>query len=186
MLVTNEDRFVLCYLLLQNFFPLKIQKIFYLVRDISFNRMIKLETRRKRPRKSTSTSFLRIWSHLPKKSLKELRNYKWKAKTKPTFLKSMFFTINLHFAISNQIPLFMKLNLLLTSSTYLAFLPLEMHKKLEQTKVYQEFFLLCLKRNDPQTFKSGSCKNPFLQCVCYCYNLLRWMFFILCDNWKTL
>ena len=47
-------------------------------------------------------------------------------------------------------------------------------------------FPLCLKRNDPQTFKSASCKNPFLQCVCYCYNLLRSMFFILCDTWKTL
>ena len=34
-------------------------------------------------------------------------------------------------------------------------------------------FLLCLKRNDPQTFKSGSCKKSFLQCVYYWYNLLR-------------
>ena len=45
-------------------------------------------------------------------------------------------------------------------------------------------FLLCLKRNDPQTFKSGSCKKSFLQCVYYWYNLLRWMFFILCGKQK--
>ena len=48
------------------------------------------------------------------------------------------------------------------------------------------FFVLLLKRSDSQTFKYSSSKNPFLQCVCYCYNLLRLMFFILCDNWKTL
>ena len=32
----------------------------------------------------------------------------------------------------------------------------------------------------------GFRKNLFLQCVCYWYNLLWWMFLILCDNWKTL
>ena len=38
-------------------------------------------------------------------------------------------------------------------------------------------FLLCLERNDPQTFKNGNCKDFFLQCVCYCYNLLRCFLF---------
>ena len=47
-------------------------------------------------------------------------------------------------------------------------------------------FLFCLKRNDPQIFKTDSCKNPFLQCICYCHELLRLMFFILCDTLKTL
>ena len=28
--------------------------------------------------------------------------------------------------------------------------------------------------------------KPFLQCVCYLHNLLWWIFYILCDNWKTL
>ena len=42
------------------------------------------------------------------------------------------------------------------------------------------------KKNDLQTCKSGSCKNLFVQCVRYWCNLLRWIFFILCDNWKTL
>ena len=34
------------------------------------------------------------------------------------------------------------------------------------------------------TFKSSSCKKLFLQCVCYWYDLPRWMFFILFDNRK--
>ena len=34
--------------------------------------------------------------------------------------------------------------------------------------------------------QSGSCKRNFLQCVCYRCNMLPWMVFILCDNWKTL
>ena len=101
-------------------------------------------------------------------------------------LKLLFFTINLHSVTSNQISTYRKLNLLLTSSIYFVFWPLEMQKKTRTDQSIPRVFLLCLKRNDPQTFKSGSCKNPFLQCVCYWYNLLRWMFFILCDNWKTL
>ena len=51
---------------------------------------------------------------------------------------------------------------------------------------YTSSFLICLNLNDWQTFKSSSCKNGFLQYVCYRCNLLRWMFFIPCDSWKTL
>ena len=52
---------------------------------------------------------------------------------------------------------------------------------------YTAFFCtLSLKINDSQTFKCSSNKKPFLQCVCYWYDFLRWMFFILCDNCKTL
>ena len=101
-------------------------------------------------------------------------------------LKLLLFITNLHSVTSNQISAYRKLNLPLISSIYLVFLNLEMQKKTRTDPSIPRAFLLCLKRNDPQTFKSGSCKNPFLQCVCYCYNLLRWMFFILCDNWKTL
>ena len=101
-------------------------------------------------------------------------------------LKLLFFIINLYSVTSNQISTYRKLNWSLTSSIYFVFLPLEMQKKTRTDQSTLRVFLLCLKRNDPQTFKSGSCKNPFLQCVCYCYNLLRWMFFILCDNWETL
>ena len=101
-------------------------------------------------------------------------------------LKLLFFTINLHSVTSNQISTYRKLNLPLTSSIYFVLLPLEIQKKTRTDQSIPRICLLCLKRNDPQTFKSGSCKNSFLQCVCYCYNLLRWMFFVLCDNWKTL
>ena len=107
-------------------------------------------------------------------------------KNTTNILKLMFSVINLHSVTSNQISTYRDLNLPLTSSIYFVFLPLEMQKKTRTDQSIPRVFLLCLKRNDPQTFKSGSCKNPFLQCVCYCYNLLRWMFFILCDNWKTL
>ena len=47
-------------------------------------------------------------------------------------------------------------------------------------------FLLCLKRNVSQTFESSSCENLSPKCVCYWYSLLRSIFFVPCDNWKTL
>ena len=47
----------------------------------------------------------------------------------------LVFTINLQFPISSQISNYRKLNLPLTSSIYLVFLPLEMQKRLKQTKV---------------------------------------------------
>ena len=100
-------------------------------------------------------------------------------------LKLLFFIINLNFVTSNQLSTDRKLIMPLTSSVYFIFFPLEM----QETKTKQSIscvFPLCLKRNDPQTFKSDSCKNPFLQCICYCYNLFRWMFLILCDTWMTM
>ena len=51
---------------------------------------------------------------------------------------------------------------------------------------YTSSFLICPNLNDSQTFKSSSCKKFFLQYVCYWCNLLRRMFFVPCDNWKTL
>ena len=51
-------------------------------------------------------------------------------------LKLLFFTINLHFATSNQMSTYRKLNLCFSSSIYFIFLSLEMQKRLEQTKVY--------------------------------------------------
>ena len=85
--------------------------------------------------------------------------------------KLLFFKINLHF-MSNQISTYRKLNLPLPRSIYLVFLPLEMQRRLKQSKVYHMFFY-CLKRYNPESFKSGRSKNPFLQCVFYWYNLLR-------------
>ena len=105
-------------------------------------------------------------------------------------LKLPIFIINLHFVASNQIFTYRKLNLSLTSSIYFVFLPLEMQKTLinEQwtDKSILHVFLLCIKRNDQQTFKCSSYKNLFFQHVCYCYNLLRLIFFILRDKCKTL
>ena len=105
-------------------------------------------------------------------------------------LKLPVFIINLHFVASNQIFTYRKLNLSLTSSIYFVFLPLEMQKTLinEQwtDKSIPHVFLLCIKRSDQQTFKCSSYKNLFFQHVCYCYNLLRLIFFILRDKCKTL
>ena len=53
-----------------------------------------------------------------------------------------------------------------------------------KTKVYYIFLVHSLKRNGSKTFKYSSSDKPFLQCICYLYSLLQWMFFILCDNWK--
>ena len=101
-------------------------------------------------------------------------------------LKLMFFTINLYVVTSNQISTYRKLNLPLTSSIYFVFLPLEIQNRLEQTKVYHAFSYFVWKETSHKPLKVAAAINPFLQCVCYWYNLLRWMFFILCDNWKTL
>ena len=46
-------------------------------------------------------------------------------------------------------------------------------------------FILCRKRNVSQTLKSSSCKKVFPKCVYHGHNLLRWIFFIPSDNWKT-
>ena len=86
----------------------------------------------------------------------------------------------MHFVPSNQIFTYRKLNLPLIKSVF---------KKCKEDSYrpkYTTRFLLCLKRNDSQIFKNSSCKKPFLQSVCYWFNLLWWMFFILCDNWNTL
>ena len=49
-------------------------------------------------------------------------------------LKQLFFTLDLLFVTSKQIPTYRKLNLPLTSSIYFVFLHLEMQETLEQTK----------------------------------------------------
>ena len=54
-------------------------------------------------------------------------------------LKLLYFTINLHFVTWNQTFTDRKLNLPFTSSIHVSFLPLEMQKWLEQTKIYHTF-----------------------------------------------
>ena len=95
------------------------------------------------------------------------------------FLKLLFFKIFLHFV--KFLHFFYILPLI---SSIFVVLTLEMQKDSSRPKYAS--FLISLKRNDSQTFKSGCCKNPFLQCARYWYNLLRWMFYILCDNSKAL
>ena len=86
-------------------------------------------------------------------------------------LKLLFFMKDLHLNTSNQIFTYRKLNLPITSSV--------------NRPKYTRFLTLSVKKITHKPLK-GSCKSSFLQCVCYCYNVLRWMFFNLCDSWKTL
>ena len=64
--------------------------------------------------------------------------------------------------IKPNIYIYRNLNLPLTSSIYFVFLPLELQKKTRTDQSIPHVFLLCLKRNNPQAFESGSCKNSFL------------------------
>ena len=100
-----------------------------------------------------------------------------------SILKLMFFKINLHFVKSNQISTYRKLNLPLTSSIYFLFLPAEMQKRHEQTEVYYSFSHFVWKETTWKPWKVAAVRNSFVR---YLYNLLRWMFFILWYNWKTL
>ena len=94
--------------------------------------------------------------------------------------------------------LFLKINLHLDSQTkYLHFLPItsiylvsssvEM-QRLVQTKVYYKLCYSVWKETSHKLLKvAAACKNVFPKCIYHWYNLLRWMlFFIACDNWKTL
>ena len=65
------------------------------------------------------------------------------------------------------------------NSIYLVFSSLDVQIRLIKTNLYNLFFSLCLTRNISETFQSSSYKNNWL-------NLLRWMFFVPCDNLKTL
>ena len=63
--------------------------------------------------------------------------------------------------------------------------------ELEGLKVYHTlFYSLWKETHKPSTFKRGSFKKLFLQCVCYWYNLLQWIFFfhVICErhyfSWK--
>ena len=64
------------------------------------------------------------------------------------------------------------MNLFLANSIYLTFFSLKNQKNWNRPK-YTANILLCIKRNDSQTFKSSNCKKRFIQCVCYWCNLLQ-------------
>ena len=75
--------------------------------------------------------------------------------------KLLFFTINLHFVTLNQISTYRKLNLPLTSSIYFFFLPLEMQKRLKQTKVCHAFSYFIWKETTDQPLKVATAKSLF-------------------------
>ena len=76
-------------------------------------------------------------------------------------LKLLFFVINLHSVTSNQISTYRKLNLPLTSSIYFVFLPLEIQKRLEQTKVYHAFSYFVWKETTHKPLKVAAAKILF-------------------------
>ena len=75
--------------------------------------------------------------------------------------KLLFFTINLHFVTSNQISIYRKLNLPLTNSIYFVFLPLEMQKRLKQTKVCHAFSYFIWKETTHKPLKVAAAKSLF-------------------------
>ena len=75
--------------------------------------------------------------------------------------------MNFHFVTSNHISTYRKINL--------------PHKQY----LFSRLFYFVWKRNEPKILKTSRCKNLSLQCVYFCYDLLWWIFFIPCDNWKT-
>ena len=109
----------------------------------------------------------KVWSYEIKNENYFCVRHKNRQKRNQHF-KLLFFTINLHFDISNKTSTSRKVCL-----SQFIFLTSRNVKKTQTDQNKRHGFILCLKRNDPQTFKSDSCRNSFLQCVCYWYNLLR-------------
>ena len=57
-------------------------------------------------------------------------------------------------------------------------------RKTDIDQSIRQAFLIGPRRSVSQTFESNRCKKFFPKSVYHWYNLFRWMFFILCDNWK--
>ena len=73
----------------------------------------------------------------------------------------LFFTINLHFVTSNQIPTYRKPKFPLTSSICLLFLPLKMQGRLRQTKVYYSCFYFVWKEKTHKALYVAAVKTLF-------------------------
>ena len=80
---------------------------------------------------------------------------------KTNILKLLFFLINLHFVLLNQISPYRKLNLPLTSSVYFVFLPLEIQKRLQQANVYHRFSYFVSKETTRKPLKVTAAKAVF-------------------------
>ena len=98
--------------------------------------------------------------------------------------KLLFFKINLHYGTSVYISTYGKLNLLPINSIFFVFPSRVMQRRLMQTKAYYKISLFSLKRSASKAFQSSRRKRVLPKCVYHWYNLLRWMFFIPCDNSK--
>ena len=64
-------------------------------------------------------------------------------------------------------------------------LPCKSKRRLVQTKLHFKFFNLS-KSKRLTNLQKQQLQKVFLQCVCHRCNLLRWIFFVPCDNWKKL
>ena len=86
----------------------------------------------------------------------------------------------------NQISTYTKLNLSLTGSIYLVVLPLEMQKRLKQTKVYHMFFHFVWKEKTHKPLKVAAAKPLFSsECVigktcfdeCFLFHIITGRYF---------
>ena len=81
-------------------------------------------------------------------------------KNRASISKLLSFTLNLHFITSNQISTYRKLTL--PHKQYLfRLLTSRNTKKTQADHIMPHVFLLCLKRNDPQTFNVAAPKSLF-------------------------
>ena len=105
-------------------------------------------------------------------------------------LKLLVFLINLHFVLLNQISPYRKLNFPLTSSIYFAFLPPEMQKRLQQTKVYHTFSYFVWKETTHKPLKVGAAKTVFPSVYVICTTCFDecFLFYVItgrcCFSWK--
>ena len=94
--------------------------------------------------------------------------------------------INLHLITSKQIYSYRKLNLPLTNSIYLLFLPLEMQRKLKQAKVYHSLFHFVWKETTHKPLKVAAPKTLFSSVYIIDKTCLNECFFITCVNRKAI
>ena len=88
-------------------------------------------------------------------------------KNTTNILKLLLFIIKLHFVTSNQLSTDRNLNLPLTSSIYFVFFPLEMQKRLKQTKVYHAFSHFVRKETTHKPLKLPAARTLFFSVYFY-------------------
>ena len=82
-------------------------------------------------------------------------------------------------------PTYGKLNILIMNNIYSVFFSVEIQRRLVQTKLYFQFFTLCLKRNISQTSKVAAAKNFFPSVYMLLVKLASMNVFIPCDDLKN-